>query len=338
MGRKANTAVLKGSQKGQKDYSFNDEHDPRLPAQFWYQESDEGLVLFVVFYGLACRWSRCLGCNLPSAMASFEIPFGDLMAQTDALYANPEIRPRLAEIRKIILSNNGSVLDEATFSSTALMYFLAKTNLLVPNLKTLTLETRPEYVDVEELEFISRALKEGNCPTRLEIAIGFEAYSETIRNEQFLKGLSLQAVEDLASKIAPFGFGLKCYFMLKPVVEMSSAEAIADIGLAVEYLDQLARRLEIPINMHLNPTYVARGTVLETAFAEGRFAPPTIKDVIEAALRAEGRMLKLFLGLSDEGLAVAGGSFRESGDEDTVAQLEAFNRTQDFSLLHALIE
>ena len=44
-------------------------------------------------------------------------------------------------MRKIIVSNNGSVLDEVTFSSTALIYLMAKLNLHLPNLAVLTLET-----------------------------------------------------------------------------------------------------------------------------------------------------------------------------------------------------
>ena len=35
-----------------KDYHFDDTHDPRRPLMVFFQESDEGLVLFVVFYTL----------------------------------------------------------------------------------------------------------------------------------------------------------------------------------------------------------------------------------------------------------------------------------------------
>ena len=326
-------AVLQGTQAGHKTYGFNQSHDPHKPFQFWYQESDEGLILFVIFYTLACRWSRCLGCSLPSSMSATTVNYKALMSQIDHLYGDAQIVPRLSEIRKIIVSNNGSVLDEKTFSSTALMYFLAKTNFSVPNLKTLTLETRPEYVDLAELVFIDRALKEGDTPTDLEIAIGFEAFDESIRNGIFHKGLSLRTVENLAQNLAQYHYKLKCYFMLKPIPGMSDREAIEDIHRAIEYLSQLAQTYQLPINLHLNPTYVARGTPLEIAFRQKKYSPPTLKDAIASILPAEGKPIKVFVGLYDEGLAVEGGSFIREGDEKILAQLQEFNRTGNFTWL-----
>ncbi len=89
-------------------------------------------------------------------------------------------------------------MDQDTFSTTALMYFTAKMNMHCPNISTLTIESRPEYIDPEELEVLSRAIKEGDTPTELEIAIGFEAFNDKIRNEYFYKGLTFDVVEKLA--------------------------------------------------------------------------------------------------------------------------------------------
>ena len=180
--------IALGAQAAQKHYDYAQQHDPTLPAEYWFQESQEGLILFVVFYTQACRWNRCLGCNLPSKMSMTHVGYKDLIQQIDALFACPEIAAQAGRIEKLIVSNNGSVLDEVTFSSTALMYLLTRVNLNLPKLRSLNLETRPEYVDVAELEFISRALQEGESATQLELAIGFEAFDETIRNEHFQKG------------------------------------------------------------------------------------------------------------------------------------------------------
>ena len=298
--------ILFGSQKAGKTYTFDEKHDPTLPAQQWFQESDEGLILFIVFYTQACRWSRCLGCNLPSKVSQDHVPYKSLMAQIDHVFVDRKIRSRAELIRKVIVSNNGSVLDEDTFSSTALMYLIAKLNLNFPNLSILSMESRPEYVDLAELEFVSRALAEGDTPTQLEIAIGFEAFDNRIRNEVFDKGLSLEAFEGLVLKMAPYGYHLKCYFMQKPVPGMSDAEAVADIKDAIDYLNHIANKHDIEINMHLNPTYVAAGTALETAFREGSYTPPLLEDVAEAAYHARAKSVSTFIGLSDEGLAVEG--------------------------------
>ncbi len=316
-----------------KQYGFNDKHDPTKPAQFWFQHSQDGLVLFVVFYSLACQWSRCLGCNLPSVMSSRHIDFKDLMAQVDAMFLEPSIVEKLTDIEKVIVSNNGSVLDERTYSSTALIYLVARINQHMPNVKVLSLETRAEFVDIPELEFLSRALKEGQCETNLEIAIGVEAFDARIRNDVFGKGLSLKTIESLAEDMAAFDFRLKCYFMQKPVVDMSDPEAIADIHAGIDFLDHLATTLGISVNMHLNPTYVAKGTPLEKAFLEGSYFPPTLPSVAKAAAYGSGKNLTIYIALFDEGLAVQGGNFLHGVPAKQIEMLKEFNQNQDFSIL-----
>lgn len=327
-----------GTEKGGKEYGFDEGHDPSKPAQFWFQKSEVGLTLFVVFYSQACRWSRCAGCNLPSKMSRNHVPFNHLVQQIDHLFALPEIIERAGKIRKVIVSNNGSILDEDTFSSTALMYLMVQLNLHLPSLLVLSIETRPEYVDLAEMEFMSRALKEGSVVTELELCVGFEAFDEHIRNTVFDKGLTLEVFERFVKKIAPYNYHLKCYFMLKPVPGMSDDEAVEDIKSAIDYLGEIALTNNVRINMHLNPTYAATGTILEDTFLKGEFTPPKLLDLSRAALHAKGKKMSLFLGLSDEGLATAGGSFIRQGEEDLIALLEEFNRNQNYAILENIIE
>ena len=332
MDRHAEQIVRAGEEAG-KTYTFNEDHDPTQPAQWWFQDSEEGLVLFVVFYTQACRWSSCLGCNLPSKSSRFHVGYKSLIAQVDHLLALPDMQGRFGEIRKFIVSNNGSVLDEETFSSTALMYLVARAKMTMPRLRIVSMETRPEYVDLPELEFLARALREEQAGIDLELAIGFEAYDDRIRNEVFKKGLELERFEAFIADVAPFGFSVKCYFMQKPVPEMTDEAAVNDIRQAIDYLDRLAGRFDVRLNMHLNPTYVASGTPLERFFNEGTYTPPRLLDVAKAAHHAKGRRLSVFIGLYDEGLAVPGGSFLREGDGPLLAELEIFNRTQDFKQL-----
>ena len=329
--------ILAGTTRGGKDYSFNEAHDPNRPVEVWFQESEEGPILFVVFFSQACRWSQCLGCNLPVKSSSKPVGFRHLMAQIDFLFADADVQRRAPRLRKVIVSNNGSVLDEATFSSTALIYLISQLNLHLPRLAVLSLETRIEYVDVVELEFIARALAEGDTPTTLELAIGFEAFDDRIRNAVFRKGLELAQFEKLCQTLARYGFHLKCYLMLKPVPAMTDEQAIEDIRQAIDYLSDKSRASGVRINLHLNPTYVAYGTALEREFRSAHYVPPRLHDVARAALCAEGKPVTVFLGLSDEGLACAGGSFLRPGDEENVRKLEAFNRSQDFNLLREVL-
>lgn len=329
----ATKQIRNGSDKGGKTYTFNEVHDENKPAEMWFQKSNEGLILFVVFYSQACRWSRCISCNLPSKMSKRHVGYKSLISQIDYVFSDPELLRQKEAIRKIIISNNGSVLDEVTFSSTALIYLMAKLNLAFSNLAIVSMETRPEYVEIEELEFLSRALKEGDTPTELEIAIGFEAFDDTIRNDIFQKGLTLGFFENLVKKIAPYKFRLKCYFMQKPVAEMSDEEAIADTRQGIDYLSTIAETYKVEINMHLNPTYVAKGTLLEESFKNGLYTPPKLIDVAKAVQHGRGKNISIFIGLYDEGLAVEGGSFIGPEDKELVKQLELFNKTQNYRIL-----
>lgn len=329
--------ILRNSRSGGKTYTFDDAHDPHEPAQMWFQESGEGTILFIVFYSQACRWSLCLGCSLPSKMSSQHVPYKDLIAQVDHVFADPEVHAQRKSIKKVIVSNNGSVFDEVTYSSTALMYLLTQLNLQLPNLAVLTIETRPEFVDSAELEFIARVLAEGETPTVLEVAIGFEVFDDHLRNKVFQKGMSLQTFEALVRRLSRHGFHLKCYFMQKPVPNMTDEEAVTDIQRAIDYLSAICTKYDVVINMHLNPTFVSAGTPLEDAFNRGEYKPPKLVDVARAARHAQNKNITLFIGLSDEGLAVPGGSFARPEDESLIGSLETFNRTQDHQILEDIV-
>lgn len=68
--------------------------------------------------------------------------------EADEAQIERQILRAMVQSRKVIVSNNGSVLDEATFPSSALIYLIARLNLHFPNLTVLCLETGVEYVDI----------------------------------------------------------------------------------------------------------------------------------------------------------------------------------------------
>jgi len=256
------------------------------------------------------------------------------MEQVKYLFNHHEIKTRAQKIRKVIVSNQGSVLDQKTFSSAALVYFIAMCNKHLPNMAVLSFESRAEYVDDAELEFVRRAVDEGQTPTTFEVAVGFEAFDNQIRERVFLKGLPLNQFERLVARLAKHGFHTKCYFMFKPVPGMTEEEAVADIQAAIDYLSRIQDRIPgAVISMHLNPTFAASGTPLETALKDGSFTPPRLVNVVKAVQYGEGRGITIFVGLDDEGLACKGGSFIREGDGEIVRRIEAFNATQDYSQL-----
>ena len=59
-------ALRRATARAGKTYAFDEAYDPSRPVDWWFQESTEGLVLFLVFYSQACRWSLRTGCTFPS--------------------------------------------------------------------------------------------------------------------------------------------------------------------------------------------------------------------------------------------------------------------------------
>jgi radical SAM enzyme (TIGR01210 family) len=317
--------------------SCDDSHNPDLPAQVWFQHSEDGETLFVVFYSQACRWHRCLGCNLWSRMSSHHIGSKALLHQIDNLMKDPDVIAKSSSIKKIIVSNNGSILDRETFSATALRHLIVESSKRFKNLSTVSIETRPEYVKKTELDYLQEILDDSHLKLQIEIAIGFEAFDDKIRNAAFHKGLKLDRFERFVHRLSKHNYSLKCYFMQKPVPDMTDEEAVEDIKKAVDYLNNISESMGVKINIHLNPTYVAKGTLLEEAFNNSRYVPPQLMDVVRAVSYAKDSCLSLFVGLSDEGLAVEGGSFIRHGDEKILAALDHFNATQDYSTLAPLL-
>ena len=173
--------------------NLNISQDPTVPLDYWFQHSHEGFLLFVVFYTQKCRWSKCFGCSLHLSSSEDYIDSQLIMQQIDYIFES--ILDNAQKLKKIIVSNNGSVLDEVTFPKQALLYFITKMQYHCPNVSVLTIETRAEYALVSDFESIEQALQEGKQPVTIELAIGVEVFDNKIRNRVYKKGLSNKTFE-----------------------------------------------------------------------------------------------------------------------------------------------
>jgi uncharacterized Fe-S cluster-containing MiaB family protein len=133
---------------------------------------------------------------------------------------------------------------------------------------------------------------------------------------------------------------LKAYLMLKPHHSLTEAEGIAEAIDGLDHLAGLGRKFGVPVSIHLNPTYIARGCKLTEELIALGYQPPELSSVVEVVRAAVDRGLPIYVGLDDEGLSVEGGVFRSTGLDRarTVAALTAFNLHQDLARLLREIE
>lgn len=340
--RSALEMAMAGMQEAGKAMELDDVKSLHEPVDFWFQESYEGRILFPVFKTPPCRHGKCAFCGLTETSTTRQMELDHFGDQIDFIFRNRQVQAQASEIAKVILSNQGSMLDEDTFPNLALFHLFYKMARRLQNLKIVCLESRPEYVDDIELEMLRRILREVRQDIQLEIAIGYEAHDDHLRQECLKKGLVLRgdrpnSLEHLCQRMAEHGFLLKCYFMQKPWPGMTDEQAIEDVQGGIAFLDEMAKKYGVQVSMHLNPTFAAEGTMLADAFREGQFVPPRLVDVARATLFAREMQVPIFLGLNDEGLAVPGGSFLREKDLWMVEIMEEFNRTQEYDLLSDLI-
>jgi len=315
-----------------KVYKNNDEHNESTLLDYWWQNSPEGKTLFVVLYTKSCAWNRCEGCNLPMLSSSKSITPQDITKQIDYIFNYIIKDDDVKNVNKVILSNNGSMFDEKTFPTPLLNYLFLQLAMKLPNLKKVALETRPEFCSDYSLQLIDNvlnSLRTEDSKIKIEIAIGFEIFDTKLRNRNFKKGLSFKLFEAFVDNVIPYGYEIKTYFMLKPIIGMTEEEGKEDIIKAIDYIDKIRKEKNATINIHLNPTYAARETILEEAFYKGTFVPPKIPTVIELLIYANKKGIEIFTGLNDEGLAVEGGTCLRTKDLKYVDPIEDFNQSQN---------
>lgn len=317
--------------KAEKKYTHCDNHDPTKPAATWLQSTVDGLTVYVVFYVLACTWGKCTMCSIPSMMSSGEVAKKDIMKQIDNFFSKMIPKSHRNNFYKIIAAVGGSILDSKVFPDECLTRFLDKLPKEFPSLKILTLETRMEHVNSIRIAEIQRRLANKNI--RLEIAIGFETADEQLRNDKLQKGFTNAEFVKFCKLLAGHGVSLKAFLMQKPLPDMSEEEALEDVKKSIDYLSKISSKYNIKINAHINPAYIAKGTILEKAYKAGLYSPPLLQNVCKAALSAAGKNVSIFIGLNDEGLTKEDHKANTFFEKEAVKVIEKFNQTNNFKLL-----
>ena len=302
--------------------------DTRRPLFHWYVDCALGKELVIALYTRPCRYGRCAFCALPGLSLGGEaVSAKDIDRQVDHVLGE-YTQQQLDAVAKVSIYTASSSLDQECLPTRSLMYLSLKIADL-PSLQRVSLETRPEYVEDWELKALRAVLGDD---VSVEIGIGYETHDPVLRNQVLGKGLSPEKLVRLVSYLGVNGLDLKAYLMLKPHHSLTEEEGIVEAVNGVEELADLGRRYDVPVSIHLNPTYIAEGCRLTDELVAHGYEPPELTSVIAVVQAAVTRGLPIYVGLDDEGLAIEGGTFQDSGVDRgrTVAALIAFNRHQDF--------
>ena len=294
-----------------------------------------GFRLMIVLAAPGCAWYEasggCTNCSFPQSMGTGQpVSADEFVAQLENAFDHIPTSTGSDAPIAVDLFVSGSFFNVEEVDVESQRRLLMRTARL-PRIRRILIETRPEYLSADAL---NRALvATGNVP--LEIAIGLETASNEIRNKRIRKGFTWRQFEQSARLIAGTKAQLFVYVLVKPM-NTSEAEAMADAKDTAEKVFALAKELNLPTRIGLEPCFVAPDTDLDKIFQAGKYRPPWLWTLLEVT-RHVAPLGPVHVGLSDENLQPA----REAHNCDLCsgkvrAALAKFNLSQNPAALDEL--
>ncbi len=140
---------------GQRKYMGNTAPSNRHPLFFLLRSFLGDNDLAILFNTKRCQY-QCSFCQLPAKSSKVWIPSDDIIVQFE--YIMHEVKHALSILDRISISNEGSVLDQSTFPTSALLEITDCINEL-RRVRTFVIETRVEFVDIDILSDIKKELR-----------------------------------------------------------------------------------------------------------------------------------------------------------------------------------
>lgn len=222
---------------------------------------------------------------------------------------------------------SGSFLDNEEIPSEARSEIL-KIIAADERIREVVLESRPEYVSDAVLSEVRAVLGDRT----IEIGMGLESASDTIRTVCINKNFDLQMFKDALKTAKNYNIGMRTYVLLKPPL-LTERDALLDAISTV----QEARALGVT-TVSLNPVNVQKNTLVERLWTRGNYRPPWLWSVLEVLREASS--------ISDEWMKivcdpVAGGKRRGAHncgkcDSDIVEAIRQFSLNQDPMVFQSL--
>lgn len=288
--------------------------------------------LIVIFRAIGCAYGRrpdggCTMCGfIEMSTRGAPVAAADLVAQFDSVVDSPGALDGVGEVD---LYNSGSFLADQEIPPEVRRHVLGR--LGASTVRRVLVESRPEHVCADKL-----AEARGSLGGReLEVGIGLESADDRVREVLVNKGFTRTDFERAAGVLGQAGARLLAYLVIKPP-GLSEPAAIEDAVGSVSYVFEVAARAGVRARAALEPTFVARGTLVDREFLAGRYRPPSLWSVVAIVRRAHAAG-ELVVGLSDEGLEprrVAGGCPACTPRLRTA--LAAYNQSRDLAAFDGL--
>lgn len=276
--------------------------------------------LLIILNTKRCHY-QCHFCQLPAKSSRKLIGGERINDQVDFVLS--ELKHSLSIIDRVTLSNEGSVLDSKTLPTEALLTLASVVNEL-RRVRTLVLETRLEFIDRNVISEIRNRCSRIN----IDILTGFETSNVEIRDNILGKREPLSLFLKGLDSIAELSATLTAYVLYKPSPYMTDEEAAYDATASIDYLVHECNQRQIPLAVRLNPMYLAEGSKWGVlAKSSKAYRPPRLTDIMRIAEKKAQQGVRIYIGLSTEGLDEPGGNYfaREDYTSKLIKYIKLFN-------------
>ncbi len=242
-----------------KRYSFSQ----RRPVRQWV----------LILPGSGCAWAKesggCYMCGFYNEL--LRQTKGSCITRQDLLFMFQSARlfNFFRKFQEVVIYTGGSFLNDAEIPESAQLALIRRI-AKIKQVECITVESRPEYIDIRKLAELKLLLK----GKQLKVAIGLETQSDRIRTESVHKGFSSNDFAQALHSLKDQGIYTISHVFIKPLFlpeEASIREAIASARYA--------------LGEGANEVVFQAGTVhphtrMYEEYQKGNYQPPDLNSII----------------------------------------------------------
>lgn len=301
----------------------------RVDTLYDYERGHQSCRWVLLLPGAGCAWAKKKsGCYMCGFNKIIDKMYEGRTPTAYELYAIYRIGKQLIEPHKpdmLTIYNAGSFLNDNEIPlSTQIDIFEDVAGH--PTIRKVTVETRPEFITANRLSMLTSILQ----GKKLQLAIGLETASDSVRRYCINKGFTRKAFAMAVKRAKSIGAEIMTYVLLKPLY-LTEEEAIADAIESVRYAFGAGSDC-----VAIEAAFVQEGSVMHKHFSEDNFRPPWLWSIVRVVSDCAHLGPVFIGGFEDEPPPIAVPKNCGRCDPTIIAAFDRYNQTLDIKVLRAL--
>lgn len=228
---------------------------------------------------------------------------------------------------QLAIYNGGSFFNDNEVPISIQNYLMKKISKKHPSIKSVLVESRPEYIDLERIKYLKSLLGE-NCS--LVVGFGLECQSDKIREICINKGFNRGDYENAVKMLKDIGIKVLTYVFLKPIL-ITEREAIKEAIATIDYAFSKGSNF-----VALQSAFIQEGTVMCKFYKIGKFTPPWLWSII-SVVRGGYKYGPIHIGsFHDEPAPIAVPYNCPKCSDKVMKEISEYNRTHNISVFDDL--